>query len=76
MNSKYLTSYLAENENRGIGKGLTIQSYLASRLQGKAKQYSFGYIRALKRSCERSGAVQGPSFGGSTAYYPASTLTA
>jgi len=71
MNSQYLSAYLAENSSRGIGKGLTIQSYLASRLQGKAKQYSRGYVVALKRSCERTGAVQGPSFGGSTAYYPA-----
>jgi len=71
MNSQYLNSYLSENASRGIGKGLTVQSYLASRLQGKAKQYSQGYVKALKRSCERTGAVQGPSFGGSTAYYPA-----
>jgi len=75
MNSQYLNSYLSENASRGIGKGLTVQSYLASRLQGKAKQYSQGYIKSLKRSCERTGAVQGPSFGGSTAYYP-STLNA
>ena len=71
MNSQYLNSYLTENASRGLGKGLTIQSYLASRLQGKAKQYSQGYVKALKRSCERTGAVKGPSFGGSTAYYPA-----
>ena len=74
MNSQYLSSYLSENANRGIGKGLTVQSYLASRLQGKAKQYSQGYVKALKRSCERTGAVQGPSFGGSVAYYPSTLL--
>ena len=71
MNSQYLNAYLNENASRGLGKGLTVQSFLASKLQGKAKQYSQGYVRALKRSCERTGAVQGPSFGGSTAYYPA-----
>jgi hypothetical protein len=71
MNSQYLNAYLTENGSRGLGKGLTVQSFLASRLQGKAKQYSQGYVVALKRSCERTGAVQGPSFGGSTAYYPA-----
>ena len=74
MNSQYLNSYLSENATRGIGKGLTVQSYLASRLQGKAKQYSRSYVVALKRSCERTGAIQGPSFGGSTAYYPATLL--
>ena len=74
MNSQYLSSYLSENANRGIGKGLTVQSFLASRLQGKAKQYSQGYVKALKRSCERTGAVKGPSFGGSTAYYPSTLL--
>lgn len=71
MNSQYLNAYLTENSSRGIGKGLTVQSFLASKLQGKAKQYSRGYVADLKRSCERAGAVQGPSFGGGTAYYPA-----
>jgi hypothetical protein len=71
MNSQYLTSYLDENASRGMGKGLTVQSFLASKLQGKAKKYSAGYVKSLQRSCERTGAVQGPSFGGSTAYYPA-----
>jgi len=71
MNSQYLNSYLAENASRGLGKGLTIQSYLASRLQGKAKQYSFGYVKALKRSCERVGAILGDSKLGRDAYYPA-----
>jgi hypothetical protein len=70
MNSQYLNSYLTENASRGLGKGLTVQSYLASKLQGKAKKYSMGYVKSLKRSCERVGAVQGPSFGGSVAYYP------
>lgn len=69
-NSQYLNSYLNENATRGIGKGLTVQSYLASKLQGKAKKYSMGYVKSLKRSCDQVGAVQGPSFGGSTAYYP------
>ena len=71
MNSQYLNAYLAENASRGLGKGLTIQSYLASRLQGKAKQYSYGYVKALKRSCERVGAVLGDSKLGRDAYYPA-----
>jgi hypothetical protein len=38
-NSQYLESYLARNQERGQGKGLTIGSFLAYTLGGKAKQY-------------------------------------
>ena len=70
MNSQYLNAYLTENASRGPGNGLTVRSFLASKLRGKAKRYAMGYVTSLERSCERAGAVQGPSFGGSIAYYP------
>jgi hypothetical protein len=73
-NSQYLTKYLAENASRGTGKGLTINSFLAYRLGGKAKKYSLGYVTALRNSVNREiaagRAVAGKSFGGSVAYYP------
>ena len=70
-NSQYLESYLSENASRGWNKGLTIQSYLAYQLSGKAKKYSGHYVRALRNSCERAGAYEGASVRGGVAYYPA-----
>jgi hypothetical protein len=69
-NSQYLEDYLECNDERGEGKGLTIGSYLAGVLRGKAKQYSSGYHRALEASCKRVGARLGDSYAGRDAYYP------
>lgn len=70
-NSQYLSSYLAGNKVRGEGNGLTIGSFLAYALRGKAKKYSGHYVRALRNSCERAGAIEGASARGGVAYYPA-----
>ena len=72
-NSQYLHTYLSENESRGIGRGLTVQTFLAYRLRGKAKRYSASYVRALERSLSRACAIVGKSAGGRTAYYPQAT---
>jgi len=68
-NSQYLDDYLECNDERGEGKGLTIGSYLAGRLRGRAKQYAGGYRRALEASCNRVGARLGDSYAGRDAYY-------
>ena len=68
--SQYLNSYLSGNEARGLGKGLTVQTFLAYRLRGKAKRYADKYVRALQNSLVRACAVKGKSAGGRTAYYP------
>ena len=70
-NSQYLESYLFENKSRGEGNGLTIGSYLAYQLRGKAKKYSGHYVTALRNSCERVGALEGRSKMGGIAFYPA-----
>ena len=70
-NSQYLSSYLANNKARGEGNGLTIGSFLAYQLKGKAKKYSGHYVVALRNSCERVGAVAGRSKMGGIAFYPA-----
>ncbi len=70
-NSQYLTEYLSGNANRGPGKGITVGSFLNSVLQGKAKKFSGSYYKSLINSCERAGAIKGPSVQGSVAYYPA-----
>ena len=72
-NSQYLNDYLECNGTRGEGKGLTIGSYLAGALRGKAKKYSSGYKRALEASCNRVGARLGNSYAGRDAYYPSVT---
>lgn len=69
--SQYLSDYLSGNASRGPGKGITVGSYLTYVLRGKAKKYSGHYVRALRNSCERSGAIKGPSVQGGVAYYPA-----
>lgn len=69
-NSQYLHTYLSTNEARGIGRGLTVQTFLAYRLRGKAKRYSDKYVRSLERSLSRACAIKGKSAGGRTAYYP------
>jgi len=69
--SQYLSDYLSGNASRGPGKGITVGSYLNSVLRGKAKKYSGSYYKALVNSCERAGAIKGPSAQGSVAYYPA-----
>lgn len=69
-NSQYLESYLAENKERGEGKGLTIGSYLTYNLQGSARKYASKYATALEAACVRTGAILGDSFGGRDAYYP------
>jgi hypothetical protein len=70
-NSQYLNNYLSGNASRGESNGLTIGSFLAYVLRGKAKKYSGHYVRALQNSCVRVGAKQGSSVRGGIAYYPA-----
>jgi len=70
-NSQYLSAYLSANKARGEGKGLTIGSFLAYVLRGEAKRYSGNYVRALRNSCERVGAIEGRSKLGGVAFYPA-----
>ena len=69
-NSQYLHAYLSGNEARGVGRGLTVQTFLAYRLRGKAKRYADKYVCALERSLSRVHAIKGKSAGGRTAYYP------
>jgi hypothetical protein len=73
-NSQYLSDYLSGNKARGEGNGLTIGSYLSYVLRGKAKQYSGSYVRALRNSCERVGAIEGRSKLGGVAFYPPDSL--
>lgn len=68
-NSQYLEDYLSLNNALGRGKGLTIGTYLAYELRGRAKNYSGRYARALENSLERNGAQKGRSFMGKVAYY-------
>lgn len=73
-NSQYLNDYLDSNRSRGNGNGLTVGSYLAYVLRGKAKEYSGHYKRALENSLRRAvsnGDCRiGSSRMGRTAYYP------
>ena len=68
--SQYTDAYLKENRRRGRGKGLTIGSFLAYQLQGKAREYAGKYAAALEASVIRRGAVVGKSVQGGVAYYP------
>ena len=72
--SQYTMDYLRGNQSRGLGKGLTIGTFLAYRLEGKAKKYGAGYHRALLNSMLRlvaqGRAEKGISAGKATAYYP------
>ena len=68
--SQYTDAYLRENRRRGRGKGLTIGSFLAYTLQGKAREYASKYAAALEASVIRRGAVEGKSVQGGVAYYP------
>ena len=69
--SQYIEGYLAENDSRGLGKGLTVGSYLAYQLKGKAKKYSGRYAAALINALERRGSavIKGRSAMGGVAYY-------
>ena len=79
-NSQYLEKYLAQNATLGSGRGLTIGTYLSYNLHGRAKLWSSGYYRALKRSCEKAceqdRAIAGKSARGSVAYYPSTSMVA
>ena len=68
--SQYTDAYLKENRRRGHGKGLTIGSFLAYQLQGRAREYAGKYAAALEASVIRRGAVVGQSVHGGVAYYP------
>lgn len=69
--SQYLSGYLDENGRRGQGNGLTIGTFLAYCLAGRAKSYAGRYATALENSLLRAGAIKGKSKLGRTAYYPA-----
>lgn len=68
--SQYTDDYLRENARRGVGNGLTIGSYLAYTLQGKAREYASKYATALEASVIRRNAIKGRSKLGGVAYYP------
>jgi hypothetical protein len=68
-NSQYLESYLSENDRRGAGNGLTVGTFLAYQLGGKAKKYADRYANALVNSLERAGAIRGKSAHGAVAWY-------
>jgi len=75
--SQYTDQYLATNARRSVrmgpGKGLTVSTYLAYNLKGKAKMYAGRYKFALERALDarvRNGSVtKDISAGGRTAYY-------
>jgi hypothetical protein len=68
-NSQYTEGYLAYNRARGIGKGVTIGTYLSKCLRGTAKSWKGRYARSLENSLLRVGATEGKSIMGSVAYY-------
>jgi hypothetical protein len=68
--SQYLNDYLRGNAERGPGNGLTVNTYLAYTLRGKAKQYSGRYADALLNSLRRSDAVCSSSKCHGQAWYP------
>ena len=74
-NSQYLEEYqdLCKEYLEAGKKPITPGSFIAYNLRGDAKLYSGRYMRALINSLKRSGWVTGPSYGGSTAYYPPNT---
>lgn len=68
--SKYLDGYLDENARRGLGRGLTVGSYLAGELRGKALNYVGRYAAALRIALSHADCFVGVSAGGKEAYYP------
>lgn len=68
--SQYVDDYLNENARRGTGQGLTIGSYLAYKLSGKAREYAGKYAAALLAAVLRRNAIEGRSKNGGVAYYP------
>jgi hypothetical protein len=73
--SQYLTDYIATNALRGIGRGLTVNTYLAYTLRGRAKRFGDVYrsalVRSIQRAIGRGEVAEGPSARGAIAYYPA-----
>ena len=67
--SQFTNEYIRENTQRGLGKGITIGSFLAYRLRGRAKQFSDVYARSLERALLRRGCIPYKSAGGSVAFY-------
>ena len=71
--SQYVSNYLAVNDARGQGNGLTVGSYLAGRLRGLAKTYAHTYARSLENALNArvlAGlATRGKSRHGGCAYY-------
>jgi hypothetical protein len=72
--SQYVDAYLSNNMARGAGRGLTVSSYLAYQLRGKARMYSGHYKRALENALNRriaqGRAIKLQSQLGGRAYYP------
>jgi hypothetical protein len=80
MASKYTDDYLNNNDERGLGRGLTPGSYLNSQLRGTAKRYAAKYRAALESDL-RARVVEGSvlpyaSQGGAVAYYSIATVDA
>lgn len=73
--SQYIEDYLATNANRGLGNGLTVGSFLAYNLRGKAKDYAQVYAQALVNAINRRDCIAAKSAHGGTAYYDINFLT-
>lgn len=75
--SQYTESYLRENARRGFGKGVTVGTFLAYNLRGRAKNYGGRYADALNNDLNRrvkvGEVVGGVSAGNSIAFYPLDT---
>lgn len=68
--SQYTDDYLATNTARGMGNGLTVGTFLAYVLRGRAKEYKGRYETALINSLERrQGVVKSKSARGGVAWY-------
>lgn len=67
--SQYTYQYLESNRRRGDGKGLTVGSFIAYNVRGKARNYAGRYTQALIRSLEKINAKKGKSIYGGVAYY-------
>ena len=68
--SQYTDAYLGENNRRGKGRGITVGTFLAYSLRGKARSYAGRYASALINSLERrTDVLKGRSILGGVAYY-------
>ena len=67
--SQFTDEYIQLNHQLGLGKGLTIGTFLAARLRGRARQFGDVYARSLERALLRRGCFPYKSVGGGVAFY-------